>query len=87
MKEEQDNESDSSCSCSSEECDCESTSTCSSEDCDCKTDVCRKRLKIIICLIILLAVVGILAYKVVFASDIQTGGCCPSSNCEPANCK
>ena len=75
MKEEK-NESASSCGCAAGEC-------CGG------TVASRKTMKIIICLIVVLAVVGIVAYKLLGANN-SCGTVCddvPSRKCNPSSCK
>ena len=57
---------------------------CCESGCDCGAGVDRKTPKIVICLVVLLAVVSILAYKVIAANNnagkASTVKCCPGSS-------
>lgn len=64
-----------------------SRSCCPSNECGCGKPVGRKSLKMIICLVIALAAVCIMAYRLSQASQNAGGGrCCePNSSCCPGN--
>jgi hypothetical protein len=68
MKKEENNESILCCENSDSSVNIDPTSSCSTVGCDCGNTVKRKTQNIAICLVVLLAVVGIISYKTVFAT-------------------
>jgi len=71
--------------CCEESSTAASRSCCSSSECDCGKPAGRKALKVVICLIVFLMVIGIIAYKLCLNTEVRN--CCDpaSSSCCPEN--